>query len=350
MTKSSPPRGAASSRRGAATLLAASLSAALLLTGCGGGGADEEPTGSSEAPAAAGYPVTVDTAYGEITLERRPERIVALSAAYVDMLASIDERPVAFSAGRWTDGRQLLTDHPWLEGIDVELLDPSLAPTAFEVSPEALAAHAPDLILGSIHNVPEDQYAQLSEIAPTFVGTEPDQATDWRDYLGALGTLTGRTEEAAEALAGVETAYAAARERLPGLQGRTYNSTSFSVETNDFGFGSGTWLDGLGLVPAENQPPPFSGADRLSLENIDQLAADVLVTGAAPGDSGDVRAALEADPRFAELPAHRNGTVIFNDIRTTLASASAPGPLSLTWLLERVVPQLEESALNTSGR
>lgn len=332
-------------RRGAA-LAAALVSTVLVLTACSSSGSQDSDSGSTE-----GYPVTIDTARGKITLDKKPERIVALDANYMDMLVSIDEKPLAFT----TFEPDLLTNAPWLEGrFEADQLDPDLV-SGNEVVLEAVAAYEPDLIIASIWGVPENRYEQFSQIAPVYVGREPAQATDWADYLTDLGELTRRTSEAARVIADVEAEFTAAKDRLPGLQGKTFNWAAFWTDKSQFTFGAGgTQLEKLGLVPAENQPPPSSRAAPLSLENIEQLAADVLLVGPAPGAAmtspEERRKALEADPRFAKLPASQNGAVIIHDRKLGAAGTGLPSPSSMTWMAEELASRLESLPLNQVGR
>ncbi len=331
------------SRRGVGLL---GVLVALLVAGCAPA-AESEP--DVESPGAEGFPVSIDTAYGRITLDHQPERIVALGrqSNYADMLAALGKRPVAVAIEGAPDQRALLTGYPWLEGLATGDLDPAMITTEQKASPEAIAAHRPELILGDIWNIDPQLYEQLSQIAPTYVGLEDKTATAWKDHLNALGTMTGTAEESDRVVAQIEADLTAARDRLAGLQGKTYN---FGVVVNDgFQFGGATFPDDLGLTPAENQTGP-TGTKReaVALENLDQLQADVLLIGVFADP--DARTKLEDDPRFAELPAVRNGTVVFVDRQMANAAGSTPGPSSLAWLLGRVVPPLADSELNRDGR
>ncbi|MFY1634862.1 ABC transporter substrate-binding protein [Solwaraspora sp. WMMB335] len=336
-------------RRGIA-LSGALLSATLLLAGCSGSsGPGETQDTKGKGPGAGTYPVTIDTAYGEITLKERPERIVALGrqSNYVDMLAAIGVEPVAFAVDGAPDEAALLASYPWFEGLTTAEFDPKMITAEQKAWPEAIAEHDPDLILGDIWGIDEQLYGQLSQIAPAYVGVDKDAVTGWKDHLTALGALTGHPDEASQVVSDIEGQLSTARDRLSGLQGKTYN---FGVVLEGmFRFGGATFPDDLGLVPAENQGTPTGTThESLSLENLDQLQADVLLIGVFADP--DARSGLEADPRFAELPASKNGTVVFIDRQLANASGSTPGPASLAWLLERVVPQLAASRLNGSGR
>lgn len=335
-------------RRRTAASAAMLLSAALVLAACGSGDeSSDDPAGGSTA----GYPISIDTAWGELTLDEKPERIVVLDAAAVDALASIGETPVAFSSGGITDEQALLDDHPWLEGrFESEQFDPSMAIAAFEISAEAVAAHEPDLIIGSIWNLPEEQHEQFSQIAPTYVGRETDASTFWEDRLTDIGALTGKSDEAAQVLADVDAEFEAGSELLSGLQGKTYADLAYYPDMTEFRINDMTWQERLGLVPAEFG---LSGAEPLSQENMEQLTADILFIGSAPAagwrDPEETQATLEADPRFAGLPASQNDAVIYPDTQTVTAGYTNRGPLATLWLIEHMTPQLESLALNQEG-
>lgn len=132
-------------RRGAAPA-AAALGAALVFTVCSNSsdnGPDIEPNGTGSA-SAEGYPVTVDSDLGEITLSERPENIVVVGdARYADVLAALDEAPAVFGSGE--DEQTTLESYPWLEGQYGEY-DDTIFP-AYEIDAEAIGALQPDLII-----------------------------------------------------------------------------------------------------------------------------------------------------------------------------------------------------------
>jgi len=342
-------------RRRTARTVAAVLGLALVLVGCG---SDADSGSAAEAGGAASgdgtFPVTIDTAYGEITLDEEPERIVALSGRHVELLTLLGEEPIAFSDyGSTTE--ELVASYPWMEGTFEGESDTDLFTADYEPAAEAIAALEPDLILTTIWQADEQMYEQLSQIAPTYVGIETDTNTDWQDDLTALATLTGNDAAVvAEQEAELDTALAAASEKLPGLA----DSTFFVAALGD---GEQLWLTeyaadpvvGLGLQPGEGQPllgEDAADAPTFSQENIDQLTADVVFIAAENRDpSGAFRAALEADPRLAELPASKNGTLIFLDPGQWNA-VNGGTAASVQWWLTQIVPQLEDSALNQRGQ
>lgn len=332
--------------------IAGLLCATLLLTACGG---TAEPGDSDSAgPGSEGAPVSLDTAYGEITVDKKPKRIVALGGRHLELLTLLGEKPVAF-ADYGSDKEQMLTSYPWLEGTIEGEPDLDLFTAEYQPAPEAIAALEPDLILTTIWQTDEKLYKQLSQIAPTYVGIEADTNTEWQDDLAALAKLTGHDEGiVADAQGELDAALESAAERLPGLQDKSFYIAAL-------GDGDQLWLTeyaaepamALGLKPGEGQPvngEEAADAPKYSQENIDQLTADVVLIAAENRDpSGAFRAALEADPRLAELPASKNGTMIF--LATAQWNAVNGGTAaSQVWWLNQIVPVLEESTLNQSGQ
>lgn len=312
---------------------------ASVVTACGSD--DGDSGNASSAADNSSFPVTVESAYGDVTMEKAPERVVALTAQAADLLVEIGVQPVAFVGAEPGDGESTYKDMPWLDGrFDGELDDKLLS--EYQAAAEHISTLEPDLIVGGYWNAGEN-YPQLSDIAPTYTGLNKDEATDWDVQIEALGQLTGHSAEAEQVVADMETTFADARDELPGLQGKTYNSASFDAEGKQFRFGSKSFLQDLGLVPAESQGIQTTHEKNLSFENMSQLTGDVLNIGVWQSD--DARSILEASSAFKALPAQKTGTVFLTDIEQANASNS-PTPSSLRWLLDKVVPQLKESELN----
>ncbi|MGO2058043.1 MAG: ABC transporter substrate-binding protein [Candidatus Corynebacterium faecigallinarum] len=315
--------------------------AASVVTACGSD--DESDGGGSSSGGDGEFPVTVESAHGDVTMEKAPERVVAVTPQAADLLVEIGVQPVVFGGLQEGDGESEYKDQPWLDGRFEGELDPDLLDGEYNASVEYIATLSPDLIVGNSWNISEEAFNKLSEVAPTYSGLESDRATDWDVQIEALGELTGHSEEASAAIAGMEDEFAKARDELPGLQGNTYNGASFDSAGGQFRFGARSFLEDLGLEPAESQGVQTSNEQNLALENMSELDGDVLIIGVWQSD--DAQDILEADPRFENLPANNGGVVLWSDIEWANAS-NAPTPNSLRWLLDLVVPQLKDSELN----
>ncbi len=210
-----------------------------------------------------------------------------------------------------------------------------------------LLAQEPDLIVswggGAID---EGIYGQLSQIAPVY---EPVVTEDsgWKQYIEELGLLTGKSDEASQVINDVDAELAAARDQLPGLQGATFNGAYYQSASNDLRLPTTySWISDLGLTLADNHPQPGEEQVIISLENLDEFAGDVATVSYY---SDEDQAAVEGDPRFEELPSAQNGTFIWADDPLSRSFTSS-GPAGVLWGLERILPQLEESALNQAGQ
>ncbi|MEU4238927.1 ABC transporter substrate-binding protein [Actinoplanes sp. NPDC026619] len=160
-------------------VLTAVVTAAALLFAGGCGGDDTQDNASTTAPsasAAASYPVAV----GDVTLDKRPERIVSLTPSGTEMLYAIGA------------GSQVVA-------VDDQSNYPADAPktdlSGFKPNAEAIAAKNPDLVVMS--NDVDKIVAQLTTLKiPVFLTPAATSVDDSYQEIGELGTLTGHQAEA----------------------------------------------------------------------------------------------------------------------------------------------------------
>ena len=158
-------------------LTAALAATALLLAGgCAGDDETTTPESGGASSAAAAYPVTV----GELTLDKRPERIVSLTPTATEMLFAIGAGPQVIA-------------------VDDQSSYPADAPktdlSGFKPNAEAIAAKDPDLVILSddIDKI-SDQLDKLK--IPVFLAPAAKTMDDTYAEIGQLGTLTGHRAEA----------------------------------------------------------------------------------------------------------------------------------------------------------
>ncbi len=343
MTKTLPP--------GRVLALLVALALATALSACSNSSKDEERDHSTAS--ATTFPITVDTGYGKITVPKKPQRIVVLDWALLDALHWLGETPIVVAG----DATEFARSTPQWAGLYDGKWDDTLQGSDYLASAEAIARWEPDLILGTPWGVPETTYDQLSAIAPTYVGTE-DWVTPWDKHLEAIALLTGHDPTILDKVESeLATEFATWTTQLAGLQDKTFQLAVLAEDRllwlTEY---ANEPLQSLGLQLGEGQPTGVGedrvegkNATKLSLENIDKLDADVVFIAVQDGSSSeDAKDALAKDPRTAELPATRNGTLIY----LTDAQWSALGngdPSSLRWAMPQLVEQLEESTLNRSG-
>jgi ABC-type Fe3+-hydroxamate transport system substrate-binding protein len=170
---------------------AALLATALVVTSCGSGDDSDSGTGSggTASGSSEAFPVTISTAFGDVTVEEEPTRVVALGWSDAETALALGVQPVG--ASDWLavggDGLGDWVEQEYDEAPEmIETLEPSF---------EAIAALEPDLILDTRSAGTQERYDLLSEIAPTVgqpEGVGPYQTT-WQQQLDLVGQALGRT-------------------------------------------------------------------------------------------------------------------------------------------------------------
>jgi ABC-type Fe3+-hydroxamate transport system substrate-binding protein len=313
------------------------LAAALAVTSCGSGNdSGAESGGTTSDSSSEAFPVTVGTAFGDVTVEEEPTRVVALGWSDAETALALGVQPVGASDWLAVGGDDGLGD--WVEeGYDEA---PELIET-MEPSYEAIAALEPDLILDTRSDGTEERYELLSAIAPTIgqpEGVGPYQTT-WQQQLEMVGQALGRTEQAAELAAEVDQAFADAAAAHPEFQGTEVAVGAYSSE----GFGAYVrgdarvaFMEQLGFenkaaiedLATENFFVPVSE------EQVSLLDAELTVVFPIFVESSE----FTSDPLWQALPSVQGGHAVVLDDPTMLnafSSASVPG---LLYALETTVP------------
>ncbi|WP_017586072.1 ABC transporter substrate-binding protein [Nocardiopsis ganjiahuensis] len=315
----------------AAAGAAAGALAVLLAAGCSTAqDAEESP---SEANASDGtYPVTVETAFGEVTVEQTPERVVALGFAPAEAALSLGVEPVSVAE----DPDALEQSVPWMAEEIADTADPGLLGADGEPNLEAIAAAEPDLILAQTYQVADQTaFDNLNAIAPTVLPATDALNVDWDERLLKTAEALGRPTEAEELISQIRAEFTEIGATVPDIEERTYQWVR--ADADGYGFGNGSLFELFGLRPAENQDNT-QGSDPLSREHTADLDADLLAVWAP---SQEERQQLDDDPLFQNLPAVEAGTVYYADLAFANAINSA-GPMSLRWIAEELRPVVEE--------
>lgn len=308
-----------------------------LVSACSSGSSDGAPP-SATTPAA-GFPVTIPTAFGDLTVDSAPQRVVALGWGDAETALALGVQPVGASdwlafggegVGPWATGRY--DSAPEIIGT----LEPSY---------EAIAALAPDLILDVKSSGDADRHETLAAIAPTLGIPEGAQSylTPQRDHVEMIAAALGRSAQGQDLLDGVEAAFAAAAAAHPQWGGATLTTASRTSR------GWGAYVDGVERVEFTQRlgfvqnpriaelPLGESGFSvSVSSEALEVLDADVVVVFPIGVPAQEVR----ADPVFAAVPAVAAGRALVLDPDVSSAY-SLSSVLSTQWALDRMVPLLE---------
>lgn len=319
--------------------IAAAASAVLALSACGSGSDDAAVENSTDSAGA--FPATVDTEFGKVTVEEKPEKIVVIGSPLdVDMLEALGEPADVY--GGWGAEDLALQTAPWIEGLYDEYSSDLIADN--KPAAEAVAAQDPDLIIYFGAGSPLDQsgFDQLTEIAPTYAYT---QLPTHEDELEALGQLTGTSDKVEKVSQGIDDDFAEARETLSGLQGKTFFQGVVTADGIYSVPGAKNFFGGIGLKPADIQPSEEQ-TQTLSAERYGDIDADVAVIGG----EDEPRKDFENDSRVKRLPAVKNGTMILvGGTETYVSMPTQIGPSSVPYILDKIVPQLKDSKLNQGG-
>ncbi|WP_231394896.1 ABC transporter substrate-binding protein [Micromonospora sp. CNB394] len=318
----------------------------LVLTLAGGtvaacGNDDSSAPATEASSGAAAYPVTLNHKLGTTTLEKAPERIVALSDADLDALLLLGIQPVGVGASVHEGG---IT--PWAK--------PKLTgqPTVLEpgengVDPEQVAKLNPDLVLAGGDYYVDSEYKALSPLAPTTAYETGPFEDPWQTTLRQVAKLVGKVEQGEQIIKDVEAKIAGVRTTYPALVGKTFSlSQAFEAGTigvlrspEDTGVKSFNAF-GMELAPAVKELKSEDFAVTLSLEKIATIDADVVMVYAT---EPQFKSALEANTLFKNLTAVKGGGYVpLNLVQFT--SLRNPSPLSTPYFIDNVLPTVAAAA------
>jgi iron complex transport system substrate-binding protein len=332
-------------RRLTTVFAATAAIAALALSGCSST-ADDTDSGTASSGA---FPVTLEHAFGETTIEEEPTRVVTWGWGSADDAIALGVVPVAipFQAYGGDDNGVL----PWIaEALEEQGEDvPTVLSDSTEPPYEEIAEAAPDVILAGYSGITEEQYELLSDIAPVVAYPDEPWSTDWRDLIEQTGTALGKSEEADTLLADIDAAIAEKAQAHPEFEGKSVALTSdsggvFYVYTD--ADPRVTFATELGFTSAPSVAELANGESdffyTLSYEQLDQLTSDVIVNFAATDEESN--AFLTAG--YAQvMPQVQAGAVASPVGADFVASVSPPTGLSLTWGIDDYVDLLSAAAL-----
>jgi iron complex transport system substrate-binding protein len=334
-------------RRLTTVLAATAAVVALSLSGCS---ASDGETGAGSAAGAGGaFPVTIEHAFGETTIDKEPTRVVTWGWGSADDAIALGVVPVAipFQAYGGDENGVL----PWIsealaeQGEDV----PTVLSDSTEPPYEEIAEAAPDVILAAYSGLTEEQYDLLSDIAPVVAYPDEPWSTDWRELIEITGTALGKTDEATTLLADIDETIAEKAAAHPEFAGKTVALTSdsggvFYVYTD--ADPRVTFATELGFESAPSVAELANGESdffyTLSYEQLDQLTSDVIVNfGATEEETNTFLTAGYAQV----MPQVEAGAVASAFGPAFVSSVSPPTGLSLTWGIDDYVDLLSTAAL-----
>ncbi|WP_033344013.1 ABC transporter substrate-binding protein [Catenuloplanes japonicus] len=320
-------------------LFVAAAATVIALGACSTTGADEEnPASSSSAAAGDRFPVTITTAFGDVTIEKQPTRVVTLGWSDAEVALALGVQPVGDAD--WIpfggDGQG-----PWNQG---KYTTPPVMVGTLELDMEKIAALNPDLILDTRASGKKDRYDQIAALGVPVVDIPPggeSYKTTWDQQLEMVGKALGRTAEAAELKSGLEAQFAAVAAANPQFKGKTVAAGSRTVRGwGAYVGGSGRvdFLAGLGFTPSPAiealKGDTFS--IQISDEKINTLDAD-LTTITMIGITADE---VKGDKLLQSVPSVSAGHVVYLDNKDISSAFASNSVLGYRYALETVPPLL----------
>jgi len=228
--------------------------------------ATAEPTAeATEEPVAETITFT-DMTGREITLDGPATRVVALTAADCEILYAI-------GAGDTLVGRGEYCDYP------AEVVDVPAVQSGAETNLEQIIALKPQVLIMSTMAQTEEQVASLEAAGITVVVSDAQDIDGVYTAIEMIGTLTGKTEEAAAVVTGMQDTFAELAARSSELDGKT---VYFEVSPLEYGLwtaGCDTFMDEiadmLGLVNLFHDVCSWAA---ISEEQVIDFNPDIIVT------------------------------------------------------------------------
>ena len=321
--------------------MAVAVTSVLVLAGCSGSTPAAEESASSEGA----FPVTIEHAFGETTIDEQPTNVVTWGWGSADAAIALGVVPVAIPFQSYGGDESGVL--PWIADALEEqgAATPTILPESTEEPPyEDIAAANPDVILANYSGIDQDQYDLLSQIAPVVAYPGDAWSTPWRDVVSTVGIALGKTTEADQVLADIDAELAEQAAAHPEFEGKTlaavwdvagtfyvYKKEDPRVEFMlDLGFENAPAVDELA-----NGESTFYYT--LSYEELDKLESDVVVSYSDTQAEADT---FVASSHGLAIPAVKSGAVAELVGTEFIASVSPPTALSLPWGLDTLVEQL----------
>ncbi|MDI2027806.1 iron-siderophore ABC transporter substrate-binding protein [Saccharopolyspora sp. TS4A08] len=313
----------------------------IALTGCGAAGPEGEQPAAGSADAQ--FPVTIKTAFGDVTVPERPQRVVALGWGDAETALSLGVQPVG--AADWLpvggDGVP-----PWIPADKRYTTPPKMLGT-MEVDMESVAALQPDLILDTRASGDKERYNLLNRLGVPVVSIPEggeSYLTTWDQQLDMVGKALGKQAEAAQQKADLEGKFQQAAAAHPQWAGKTVAVGAKMVGSYGAYVNGGSRLEfmerlGFRQSPAVQQVAGNNFFVNVSPERMDLFNADLTVMFPI----GLAASEIDRDQMFQSVPSVREGRgVVLHDEQATQAF-SAGTAAGMSYAVDKVVPLIEQA-------
>ncbi|WP_406024362.1 ABC transporter substrate-binding protein [Nocardioides sp. NBC_00850] len=309
--------------------------AALVLATTTACGADA----ASDAPATAGFPVTIENCGAEVTFDAPPERVVMLKSSavpYLHALGVMDQ--VVARAGEYP--ADYYDTETQAELDDIPLLTDEMDTSGhLQISKEIVIAEEPDLVLGEVDNLSRDTLDAvdidlLEEPAMCPEGVDDPGFDDVYSQLETYGKVFDREDEAAKAVADLRRRVMELEKQKVG-EGRTA-AVLYPTVGGGVTYAYGTRSMAHPQLEAAGFEDVFADVDErvfeVSTEDLLERDPDVIILLHNSGDPKQVEESITQLAGAEDLTAVKNGDVMAQLFNFT----EPPSALSVDGL-ERII-------------
>lgn len=230
------------------------------------------PTPSGEAPAGvsvspSGTPITVTDMKGrEITLSKRPEKIVALTPSDCEIVC-------ALGAGGTLVGRGEYCDYP------AKVLDIPSVQSGGDTNIEQVIALGPDVVIMSTMAQTEEHVTALENAGIKAIVTDAHDIKGVYTAITLIGTIVGKNDEAQAIIVNMKKTFDEIKAKVQADGGKTIYFEIAPLEYGLHAAGSGTFMDELAaMLGLTNIFADMQGWKQVSEEQVIQRNPDFIIT------------------------------------------------------------------------
>ncbi len=278
---------------------------ATVLAGCGGSPAEPAGSAGGAATQRGAFPRTIEHAMGTTTIEKQPQRVVALDRTFTDATLALNTEVV----GRTTFTPANPEVPPYLQKAGGKYLEGAhVVGTLSNPSLEEIAQLNPDLILSA--KVRHQRiYDELSKIAPTVFSRS---VSTWKSNLELTGRALGKEQLVKSKIEAFERRAGKIGDAIRAKLGHnpTVTLVRFAGEPTVRLYTRQSYpgqviYQGVGLARPKDAPTSQDIAVNLSPERILDLDAEYIFVatykGGQTGKPEDVREKFQSNPLWQKL-------------------------------------------------
>ncbi|MGE7932212.1 iron-siderophore ABC transporter substrate-binding protein [Viridibacillus arvi] len=283
--------------------------------------------------------ITIDTKFGEVKIDKKPKRIVALGWGDAETALALGVEPVGASDWLAFGGEGV---GPWLKGAY------KTAPTilgTMELDYEKIASLEPDLILDVRSSGDQKRYKRLSEIATTVGVPEGGDGylTTYQQQVQIIAKALNKEEKGEKLLKDIDVAFENARKAYPQFAGKNVAVGAYTSE----GWGAyvtgdarADFMTNLGFTNKKEIEKQAKGAFYIPVadENLELLDADLTVVIPIWVDKKEIT----GNTLYQKLPSVADGRAVIIDGEYANAFSTGTAP-AMIWAIKQLPPLFDKA-------